>query len=122
MPALDTSCRDWQKFKITAPSWVSIDDDLVHALRTTVMQLHAQVPVDRITVEAETFPATYEIRLLDGRRWTQTFSERSVDPGMTFTVTDTWKLSEFGYHRDVRNIVLRLLVEQQVTNIDVRPR
>ena len=122
MAVLDIACANWLKFKVTSPDWVPVDNSTILLLRKSVLALHAAVPVEKLIVEAETLPFTYEIKLVDGRKWAQTFSARITDPGMTFTVTDEWKLSEFAQQRTIRDAVLLGLVELGITHIEARPR
>ena len=53
----------------------------------------------------------YRIEAVDGRKWKQTLrflSAADTDPAMSFNVTDEWRLSEFKFHREIRDTVVML--------------
>ena len=119
-----TSVEDahWKDFKITSPSYISSTDTDLVFLSRTISTMHETVPIDTVTVKAQNEPIEYEIKLVDGRKWKQSFYDRSINPYMSFDINDVWLLSEFQPHRPVRDAVIKLLVNHNVTNITVRPR
>lgn len=99
---------------------ILVHDELFMELSRRLAFQHAVVRLDKFTFEridpSDRLRFKYEIKLRDGRKWTQTviFSKAEPTPGededpmMSFNVSDDWKLTEFSSHRQVRKAVLSL--------------
>ena len=121
MPTLDIVCKDWQQFRLSSSEDLSVDAPDTISLRKTILNIHGILPIDRLFVNAQEFPAKYEVQLNDGRVWKQNILDSSLDPPMTFTVRDAWKLSEFSTLRAIRDLVVRM-IHSGITKIDAKPR
>ena len=123
MATLDIVSRSWSKFKITSPTWLDIDDKRVHAIKVVSLAMNTVLPVERITLNAQgALPYVFEVRLVDGRRWTQNIYQRTADPELLTTMNDLWRRTETANIQPIREAILALLVDDLVTDIDIRPR
>ncbi len=63
----------------------------------------------------------YVITLTDLRKWKQDiFMNLGNEPTMTFNVSDQWKLSEFALQRDIRDLVIDLIIRFDLTKFEVQ--
>lgn len=61
---------------------------------------------------------SYKFRHVDGRVWNQVLEIPEIgDVKMTFDIADKWAVSEFAAHREVRDLVISLVREQNIREI-----
>jgi hypothetical protein len=83
--------------------------------------LDGLTPINPEKVTYET--SVYELKLKDGRKWTQEFTfgedpeSPDHDPLMTFDVPAPWRLSEFIHQRQMRDMIVELVVEIGLTKL-----
>lgn len=85
----------------------------VSGLTALVDRFNRTVPLSLFRVwltSPDTHTFTYRFTATDGRLWQQTLRfDTDADPKMTFSVPDGWRASEFSIHREIRDIVVRLI-------------
>jgi len=101
---------------------ILVDNEHFSLLVQSLRRLDEDVPLASFNVE-ETDPVqhsySYEFVAKDGREWKQEMHISTTDPDMSFDVDDFWKLSEFQYHRPIRDVVVYLVYYYGVTEIKV---
>lgn len=119
------SDTEWTKLDFNTPgdSFTPVDHELLTQLRQTILRMHESTPISKVTLTAHgPVPFNVEILLRDGRKWKQTISNRTIDPGMTYDIKDVWKLSELTPGIAVLASITAGLVTLNLTSIDARPR
>lgn len=100
---------------------VNILNGLVRSFIQSLVDLDNIVPLKSFDFSADEGvddAFEYKIKSLDGRVWKQILTFDDVnDPLQTFHVPDGWRLSEFAYHRVVRDNVVKLYQMYRVTRI-----
>jgi hypothetical protein len=89
-----------------------------------LVALHRIVAMDSFNFNAAGTDAIYNYNLVaaDSRRFDQTLQFGGDDPrnpGQTFAVSDTWKLSEFRVHRPVRDHIVLMYNEIGLQRVSV---
>lgn len=87
-------------------------DAAFRILFTEMRKFHSVVPLMSYTFG----PAVgeneynYQFATADGRMWSQVldFTETPTDPGMTFNITDKWRVTEFKFNGAVRDQIVAL--------------
>lgn len=96
------------------------------SLVTIVREIDLIIPLSEVMVVAATtiddvIEYSYTIKSLDGRNWIQSLfiSHGSIDPNMSFQVTDQWKLSEFSIFRILRDAIVKILSRYGPAKIEI---
>ena len=100
------------------------DGTTVQRFLAQVARLHATVPLASFEVKWKPAPDdfyAYEFTAQDGRAWKQKIRLVSEKAEMTFHVTDFWRVSEFMVNRDVRDTVILMAKDYQLTKLEWGP-
>jgi hypothetical protein len=97
---------------------------VVSQLATLLAAVHAAVPLANFLVKRlgniDSDEFRYEFTAADGRQWKQKLRipPPPDEASMSFIVPQQWKLSEFAPHREVRDVVIALIVTHKAENIE----
>ena len=99
-----------------------VDFDAVKKISNAIEAFNTIVPVAKLTFKVKNPPELkeyeYKIEAVDTRVWSQTIDlMEPSDPPITFNVPDKWKFSEFSVQRFIRDRILELYREQNMTKL-----
>lgn len=105
------------KIELTSAN-VLATNRLLLDLITAVQEFNTQVPLQKIQFKYDSGDDySYTIIASDGRQWSQVIRfDEMDDPGQSFDVTDFWRITEFKYHRTVRDLIISLHQEFSFTD------
>ena len=123
MSTLSLASSGFALTMIYAGGEVDYTTELVTDFVKALSLLDKHVSMEKLTFRLDGAGPAYMLRIkaLDGRVWRQwhTFSSPTdEDPLTTFTVNDTWKPSEFQFHRPARDQIIMLYARLGVTSIE----
>lgn len=118
-PTLEIRNTD-KTIEITGASPLASGNDRVGEFVDAIEELHEAVPLSKFLLEDQGGGVfLYKINAADGRIWKQRLRSLFSGTEMDFTVNDYWKITEFAPHRRVRDLVVDLVVNYNVTKIEV---
>lgn len=119
---------DWtnQKvdLKIEADLSLGMSNSIMPEFETLLTNLYLKIPLKKVTVDRKgnTLEYSYGWEAKDGRTWSQTIvfaTTDDSDPTMTFDVPEGVKKSEYQHGRDLRDLIIRMIVEFKVKKLSV---
>lgn len=129
MLLVDNINKSWIKFRIEGTDWLETDDKTLEVLKTSILFLHAESPVDRVLFyafpdeNAPGFKWIQKMVLLDSRTIEMRYSDRTTNAFVEFVTADAWRLPEVSRIVDVRLNIQNLITDRlMIKSIDARPR
>lgn len=101
---------DWGVLKVTSATEIPLTDNRWAVIQNLLRIFGEELHPDKITYES----GEYEIKLVDGRKWNQTITfpvPPTMNPSMTFDVSDPWTHEEWGWHQGIREWIINAVVD-----------
>lgn len=106
---------DWGVLKVTTDKEMPLTNPRWAVIQNLLQLFGGALIPDKLTYA----DGEYEIKLVDGRKWNQTFAfadPPTNDPSMTFDVSDPWMHSEWEKHRGIRDWIIEAVVDFGLTS------
>lgn len=121
MALLTISCP-LHSLEITSSVACSVDDTRVLTLMGLVKSMNTVVLIDTLVFKESLTPEVfdYKINLKDGRQWKQTIdftTGTGQNTTHTFNVNDGWKLIEYAPQRTIRDLIISMKTDFDITEL-----